>query len=294
MLAGSTVGRSPWTLTTMSASPSGSTAERLEDAVGAGEVVGAGHDGLAAGAADRLGDPARRSATTTAADFRLHGAAPHVHDHRLAGDIGERLVRQAGRGHAGGNENDRGHAQQVGGKKSQGSCAYTGCLAYRAKRVVSAPEFLGSAKRNGAMDSFEFNKIAGAVLGTAARRHGPRHHRGLIYAQAKPAKPGYEIAVAEAPARRLPARRRGAVQSIGDASGERRRRARRSFGEGLSGCHTSPRGSRPKVGPNLYGVVGGPAAHMEGFKYSDAMHDRRRRGTTGRSTNLNKFLPPRA
>ena len=33
-------------------------------------------------------------------------AAQNMHDHRLAGDIGEGLARQPGRGHAGGNEDE--------------------------------------------------------------------------------------------------------------------------------------------------------------------------------------------
>ena len=36
-------------------------------------------------------------------------------------------------------------------------------------------------------------------------------------------------------------------------------------------CHTANEGGRAVVGPNLYNVVGGPHAHMEGFAYSAAM-----------------------
>jgi cytochrome c len=42
-------------------------------------------------------------------------------------------------------------------------------------------------------------------------------------------------------------------------------------------CHSFNKGEPAKMGPNLYGVVGGPHAHMEGFDYSDgmkALHDK--------------------
>ena len=36
-------------------------------------------------------------------------------------------------------------------------------------------------------------------------------------------------------------------------------------------CHSLHEGGKAIIGPNLYGVVGGPHAHMPGFNYSDAL-----------------------
>ena len=44
---------------------------------------------------------------------------------------------------------------------------------------------------------------------------------------------------------------------------------------GCVACHTFNEGGKAGIGPNLYGVVGGPHAHMPGFAYSAALkaHD---------------------
>ena len=78
-----------------SKSPAGSTlAHGLEHAVGARGVVGARHDRLAAGLANGRNDRFVVGRHDHAAHLGCHGALPHVHDHRLAADVGQRLVGQ--------------------------------------------------------------------------------------------------------------------------------------------------------------------------------------------------------
>ena len=45
---------------------------------------------------------------------------------------------------------------------------------------------------------------------------------------------------------------------------------------GCTACHTFTGGGKAGIGPNLYNVVGGPHAHMQGFDYSTAL-----KGKTG-------------
>lgn len=122
------------------------------------------------------------------------------------------------------------------------------------------------------MDSFEVNKIAGAVLGTLLLTMALGLFSGFIYAPPVPTKAGYELPVAAeetggegaaktaAPAEPLPALLSHADVAKGHA-----------FAKACGACHNFEKGAGPKVGPPLYGVVGRDVASVEGFAYSDAL-----------------------
>ncbi len=57
------------------------------------------------------------------------------------------------------------------------------------------------------------------------------------------------------------------AQDAGDAEA-----GRRVFNQ-CRACHTIDQGGRNGVGPNLYGIVGRPAASIEGFRYSANMRE---------------------
>jgi cytochrome c len=45
----------------------------------------------------------------------------------------------------------------------------------------------------------------------------------------------------------------------------------RVFAQQCGACHSVNEGGRNGTGPNLWGVIGGPHAHAEGFNYSNAL-----------------------
>ncbi|MBV9758731.1 MAG: cytochrome c family protein [Alphaproteobacteria bacterium] len=52
-------------------------------------------------------------------------------------------------------------------------------------------------------------------------------------------------------------------------------------------CHSFNQGGQPKIGPNLYGVVGGPRAHEQGFDYTEGL---KKLGGTWTYENLDQWL----
>jgi cytochrome c len=55
-------------------------------------------------------------------------------------------------------------------------------------------------------------------------------------------------------------------------------------------CHTAVAGGADGIGPNLFGVVGGPVMHRPGFAYSDAMSAHKAEAPTWGYDELDQFL----
>jgi len=137
------------------------------------------------------------------------------------------------------------------------------------------------------MNSFEINKILGALLGTCLVLVAMHIASGAIFTPEVPAKPGYEIAVKaeESPGGTAPA---AAVAQpietlLASASPERGAQVARQ----CQACHNFQEGQGAKVGPDLYGVVGRPVASVPGFGYSAAL---KKLGGTWTFDALNKWL----
>jgi len=141
------------------------------------------------------------------------------------------------------------------------------------------------------MNSFEINKILGAVLGTCLVLLAVHLAAGAIFTPPVPAKPGYEVAVQEAqPAQ--PGAAKPASQSfdtlLATASPERGAQVAKQ----CTICHNLQEGQGPKVGPDLYGVVGRAVASVASFHYSAPL---KAKGGTWTFDALNKWLAdPRA
>jgi cytochrome c len=136
------------------------------------------------------------------------------------------------------------------------------------------------------MDSFELNKILGAILGTCLGVLSINIAAEAIFAPTKPAKPGYEIAVPE-PSGEAKPQQQEPQQPIEQLLASADVGRGESSAKKCAACHTFNKGGRTLVGPNLWGVVGRSKASEPGFNYSAALKSK---GGNWTVDDLNQFI----
>jgi cytochrome c len=123
------------------------------------------------------------------------------------------------------------------------------------------------------MDGFELNKIAGAVLAALLLMAGGNTVLQIALARHAPVKPGWDLPVTEtkkaAPEPEKPFEVADVLALLPKADAE----AGAGVFRPCRSCHTSEKGGKDLVGPNLWGVVGRKVASAPNFgsRYSDAM-----------------------
>ena len=138
------------------------------------------------------------------------------------------------------------------------------------------------------MDSFELNKIIGAILATCILVLVTSFAAHAIFTPKPLEKPGFEIAVKEdashgAGAKEAAAPSEPIEKLLQTASVEKGQAAAKK----CQACHTFAKGDKNGVGPNLYGVVGDHKGEGRGFNFSAAM---KAKGGTWTFDDLNKFI----
>jgi len=135
------------------------------------------------------------------------------------------------------------------------------------------------------MDSFEINKILGALLFTCLCLLSLNIAADAMFAPLKPAKPGFEVAVTEHAGSEAAAKEpdEPIEKLLASATVDKGANSAKK----CAACHTFGKGEPNRVGPNLYGVVGRPKGTEGGFDYSAAL---KAKGGKWTVEDLNAFI----
>lgn len=133
----------------------------------------------------------------------------------------------------------------------------------------------------------KLNKIMGAGLATAFVILVVQQVSGAVYHTKAPEKMGYFVDApdeAAAGAEAVLPTDWGTVLPVADVAAGQAAFAR------CQACHNATSGGADGIGPNLFGVVGGPVMHRAGFAYSDAMAKHKAEAPTWGYDELDHFL----
>lgn len=136
------------------------------------------------------------------------------------------------------------------------------------------------------MNSFEVNKIAGAVLGALLFAAGSGFVAELIYHPKPAGKAGYDLPEPQPEAAAAPAEAAKAEPisvRLASANVEKGQAGTKA----CQACHSFEKGGPNKVGPDLWDVVERPKGSHEGYDYSAGMKEK---GGTWTYADLDEFL----
>lgn len=136
------------------------------------------------------------------------------------------------------------------------------------------------------MNSFEVNKVLGAVLGALLFAAGSGFVAELIYHPKPAGKAGYDLPEPE-PETAAAAAPEAKVEPIAVRLASANVEKGEAGTKACHACHNFEKGGPNKVGPDLYGVVERPKGAHPGFDYSAAMKEK---GGAWTFADLDEFL----